>query len=455
MRHSRKLGAAQQQSFTALHSRPAGIQTLLQGLTGLLVRRRSKRSMRFAWYARSKVDGKTVERFVADENGLSREQVAAMRAVTGADRRRATAVSRLVKAGFAAPPARIAAMLEALAPALGGLVLVDDWAPMLYEGLTGYRGCAFEEPLVYPPLSFVLGVGQSIEELVDLLELDGGDWFATPQNLRGVTRLTGPLGEIELYDRDIGAPAAWIGANAGTGVMLTGQGLNMKVLSPLDQVFWDAWRASKNGADAGLRRARAASLAPWAAEVDTRRQAVLQLWMGFVPGIVRTAIRSFAAPTRLALVPLVLPSASLPERRADPEQAPDGAAPTESVAAAPVPETWRELRVEWRKIDHAAFTAFKLDIEMGRDRINLGLAQFRAALAAAKVATPLDPAQIAYIEREIAELELQERHCTLALSRKCAQIDAAARAATLKANARAAKKLKPLAGRKPEEVIPF
>jgi hypothetical protein len=246
-----------------------------------------------------------------------------------------------------------------------------------------------------------------------------------------------------LYDRKIGAPAEWIGAFAGTGVVLTGNGLNVKVVSPLDQVFWDAWRASKNGADADMRRARAASLAPWAAEVDVRRQAALQFWMDYVPGIVRTAIRSFAAPTQLALVPLVLPSASLPERRADPEQAPDGAAPTESVAAAPVPETWRELRVEWRKIDHAAFTAFKLDIEMGRDRINLSRAQFRAALAAAKAATPPDPAQIAYIEREIAELELQERHCALALSRKCAQIDAAARAATLKANARAAKKLKP------------
>lgn len=417
MRQSHKLGAAHQRSFTVLLGGLPANETFLLGMERPLIRRCSSRSDRYAWHARSFVDGKTVERFVSDEDDLSSEQVLAMRAIARTGRRRETAVRRLVKAGFPVPPACIVAMLDALGPALGKLVLVDDWAPMLYEGLPGRRGCAFEEPLVYPPLSFVLGAGQGVDEVVDLLELSGGDWLATPQDLRGVTRITGPLGTIDLYDREIGAPAARIAAVARTGVMLTGQGLNVKVVSPLDQVFWDAWRASMNGADAAMRRARSARLASWAAEVEVCRQPVLQWWMDFVPGIARAAIRSFPEPTQILLALSMLPG------------------PVADLAE-PSPGPMRRERIEWRPRDHNAFAAFKLEIEAARDRLNISRAQFQTALAKAIANKPADLAQIEFVERELIELELEERRCTRRLSMKISELDAMALAAKNKANIR-------------------
>ncbi len=437
MRHSRKLGAAHQRSFTVLLGGLPANETFLLGMERPLIRRRSSRSDRYAWYARSVFDGKTVERFVYDDVDLSSEQVLAMRAITRRVRRRETAVRRLAKARFPVPPARIVAMLDALGPALGKLVLVDDWALMLYEGLAGHRGCAFEEPLVYPPLSFVLGAGQGVDDLVDQMELSGGDWLATPQDLRGVTRITGPLGKIDLYDREIGAPAARIAAIARTGVMLTGQGLNVNVLSPLDQVFWDAWRASMNGADAAMRRARSARLASWAAEVEACRQPVLQWWMDFAPGITRAAIRSFPEPTQILLALSMLPG--------PPADTPEYAKSAEIPAdlAEPSPGPMRRERIEWRPREHNAFAAFKLEIEAARDRLNISRAQFQTALAKAMANKPADLAQIEFVERELIELELEERRCTRRLSMKISELDAMALAAMNKANIRSTRAPRP------------
>jgi len=447
MRHARKLGTAHQKSFTVLLGDLPANETFLWGTKRPLIRRRSSRSNRYAWYARSIVDGKTVERFVSDDVGLSSEQVLAMRAIARTDRRRETAVRRLVKAGFPEPPARIVAMLDALGPALGKLVLVDDWAPMLYEGLAGHRGCAFEEPLVYPPLSFVLGAGQSVDEVVDLLELSGGDWLATPQDLRGVTRITGPLGTIDLYDREIGIPAARIAEVARTGVMLTGRGLNVKVLSPLDQVFWDAWRASMNGADADMRRARSARLVSFAAEVEVCRQPVLQWWMDFTPGIARAAIRSFPEPTQILLALSILPGS--------PADTPENAKSAEIPAdlADPSPGPMRHERIEWRPREHNAFAAFKLEIEAARDRLNVSRAQFQTALAKAKANKPVDLAQIEFVERELIELELEERRCTKRLSMKIAELDAMALAAMNRTTARSTRVPRPERSARADEVV--
>jgi hypothetical protein len=435
MRHSRKLGAAQQRSYALLKCVPTGIESLMSDMAGSMIRRRSPRSKRYAWYARTIVDGRMVERFVADENGLSCEQVAAMRRVTGTARRRATAVRRLVKAGFPVPPARIVAMLNALAPALGDLVLVDDWAPMLYAGLTGYTGYAFEELLVHPPLSFVLGAGQSVDEVVDLLELSGGDWLATPQDLRGVTRITGSLGTIILYDRNIGAPATQVCNFAQTGAMLTGHGLHVKVLSPVDQVFWDAWRASMNGADANLRRARSASLAPWAAEVDVRRQPALQWWMDFAPGVVRVAIRSFAAPTQALLNVLLITAAGridLPGATFEDQGVKD---------RVPIPADSPVLDQafncpEWTERQQQVFFELKDEVDAARAHLAANTRLAQGQLHKAKAADVPDPVQIAVLESDLAIYAREERACTRQLSMKITALEAKAQALARKARAR-------------------
>lgn len=446
MRHSRKLGVAHQRSLTALLGGLPANETVISGVERPLIRRRSSRSDLYAWYARSVVDGKTVERFVSDDVDLSSDQVLAMRAIARTVRRRETAVRRLAKAGFPVPPSRIVAMLDALGPALGKLILVDDWAPILYTGLAGHRGCAFEEPLAYSPLSFVLDSGQGVDDLVNLLELSGGDWLATPQYLRGITRITGPLGTIDLYDREIGAPAARIAAVARTGVMLTGQGLNVKVASPLDQVFWDAWRASMNGADADMRRARSAHLASWAAEVEACRQPVLQWWLDFVPGIARAAIRSFPEPTQILLALSMLPG---PVADA-PEYAKSAETPTN--LAEPSTGPIRRERIEWRPHEHNAFAAFKLEIEAARDRLNISRAQFQTALAKAMTNKPVDLAQIEFVERELIELELEQRRCTKLLSMKISELDAMALAAMNKTNIRSTRVPRPERSARADEV---
>ncbi len=265
---------------------------------GIVARLSSRKGLqRRCLYERTKIDGRTVERLLCDniEEGaldvLHEQRMIA--------RRRMRCVQILVNAGLKALPSWIEEVLDSISAVLDRIVLVDEWAIPQFTSMTGYRGCPIQAPADDMPLSIATKV--DVAEIKRLLEQGGESWLSKSIG-PGKTELVGPTGTVLVYGETAGAPVAQTYATAGQGLaLLTDDAIAINCLSPVQQVFWDAWQAAARSEDAGSRNDRIALLAEWAVANDPQCCESVVTWMVASRWSSRKAIETFGAATRQML----------------------------------------------------------------------------------------------------------------------------------------------------------
>lgn len=266
---------------------------------GNVVARTSSRkgSKRRCLYERIKIDERIVERLLCDNIETDALDVLRKRRVIA--RRRTRSVQILIKSGLKALPSWIEEVFDSLNTVTDRIVLVDEWAIPQFTSMTGYRGCPVAAPTDDIPLSIATKV--DVAEIKRLLEQSGENWLFKPVG-PGKTSLVGPTGSVLVYGETAGAPVAQVYAAAGQGIaLLTNDAIAINCLSPMQQVFWDAWQAAARSEDAGYRNERISTLAEWAVANDPQCCESVATWMVASPWSSRKAIETFGAATQQML----------------------------------------------------------------------------------------------------------------------------------------------------------
>lgn len=298
MHASKRVPANLRRAFEELTLQRAPIPSHVSSHGGIVARLSSKKGLkRRCLYERTKIDGRTVERLLCDniEEGaldvLHKQRMIA--------RRRMRCVQILVKAGLKALPSWIEEVLDSISTVLDRIVLVDEWAIPQFTSMTGYRGCPIQAPADDTPLSIATKV--DVAEIKRLLEQGGKSWLSKSIG-PGKTELVGPTETVLVYGETAGAPVAQTYATAGQGlVLLTDDAIAINCLSPVQQVFWDAWQAAARSEDAAPRNDRIALLAEWAVANDPQCCESVVTWMVASQWSSRKAIETFGAATQQML----------------------------------------------------------------------------------------------------------------------------------------------------------
>lgn len=298
MHASKRVPAKMRRAFQelALHRDPIPAHVSSRG--NIVARTSSRKgSKRHCLYERIKIGERIVERLLCDNIETDALDVLRKRRVIA--RRRTRNAQILVTSGLKALPSWIGEVLDSLNTVTDRIVLVDEWAIPQFTSMTGYRGCPVAAPTDEIPLSIATKVDAA--EIKRLLEQSGENWLSKSIG-PGKTSLVGPTGTVLVYGETAGAPVAQTYAAAGQGIaLLTNDAIAINCLSPVQQVFWDAWQAAARSEDAGYRNDRIAMLAEWAVANDPQCCEAATTWIAASPWSSRKAIQTFGAATQQML----------------------------------------------------------------------------------------------------------------------------------------------------------